>query len=340
METAETIDFSLLRQLFSIHSPSGNEKRIKKFIRKWISKNVPDASVSFDRKGNIYVIRGEKENYPCIVAHLDQVQTKHSKDFRTYETEDIIIGFSPKQKEQQGVGADDKVGIWIGLQCLLKFDCIKLAFFVEEETGCIGSMNADMDFFRDCRFVIQPDRRGESDLITNIGWTSLCSEEFLRDIGYEDFGYIETEGMMTDIETLKNRGIEVSCINLSCGYYEPHTDNEFVYKPAVLNCLSFIERIIRNCTKVYPHIDSYSCRDYWGYGYGDYYDEIRDLLSVHPELSFGDIECMFRDYYGEINRDELEAAYDMAREDILFWANMNENNKKSIKQNRNQIINF
>ena len=74
METAETIDFSLLKQLFSIHSPSGNEKRMKKFIMKWISKNVPDASVSFDRKGNIYVIRGKDETYPCIVAHLDQVQ--------------------------------------------------------------------------------------------------------------------------------------------------------------------------------------------------------------------------------------------------------------------------
>ena len=49
---------------------------------------------------------------------------------------------------------------------------------------------------------------------------------------------------------------------------------------------------------------------------------------------------MFRDYYGKINRDELEAAYDMAREDILFWSNMNENKKKSINQNKNQIINF
>ena len=88
--------------------------------------------------------------------------------FIAYEAEDIIIGFSPKRKEQQGLGADDKVGLWIGLMCLQKFDCLKLAFFVEEEVGCRGSDKADMEFFRDCRFVIEPDRREANDLITVI----------------------------------------------------------------------------------------------------------------------------------------------------------------------------
>lgn len=333
-------DYSLLKQLFSIHSPSGREKPIKKFIWSWIRRNVPDASVSFDRKGNMYVIKGKEETYPCIVAHLDQVQTRHSKDFRAYETEDIIIGFSPKRKEQQGLGADDKVGIWIGLQCLQKFDGIKLAFFVEEEIGCAGSSKADLDFFKDCRFVIQPDRRGDRDIITSIGWTSLCSEEFLKDTGYKDYGYIATDGMMTDILILKERGLEISCINLSCGYYEPHTDNEFIYKPAVSNCLSFIEHIIRTCTKVYPHADDCREKEYAGYGYGDYYDEVRDLLSVHPELSFGDVESLFRRCYGKINREELEMSYDMAREDILFWSSQDENSGKSNHQGQEHIINF
>ena len=310
---------------------------MKKFIRDWIKGNVPDATISFDKNGNMYVTRGNEETYPCIVAHLDQVQDRHSEDFKVYETEDIIIGFSPEHKEQQGLGADDKVGIWIGLQCLQRFDTIKLAFFVEEEIGCIGSMNADIDFFRNCRFVIQPDRRGESDLITNIGWTTLCSEEFLKDIGHKDFGYTETEGMMTDVETLKDRGIEVSCINLSCGYYEPHSDNEFVYKPAISNCLSFIEHVIRTCTKVYPHVDDGNGRYYSGLGYKDYYDEIYNILSVHPSLSFGDIECMFRDYYGKINRDELETVYEMAREDIFFWSGMKEKKDKSNKPTTNKV---
>jgi hypothetical protein len=253
------------------------------------------------------------------------VQEKHSKDFICLESEDIIIGYSPKRREQQGLGADDKCGIWIALNFLREYDNLKVAFFVGEEIGCKGSSKANIEFFSDCRFVLEPDRRGNSDLITSISWTSLCSDEFLNDIGFKDFGYKETDGLMTDIEALKENKLAISCINLSCGYYNPHTDHEFVVKADLLNCLNFVRHIIETCTKVYPHVDEddiYSRYRYDG-GYGDYYydlyDEMYDVISVHPELSFGDIEAAYKDSYPGINRAELEAAYDQAREDIIFW---------------------
>ena len=313
----------LLKQLFCIHSKSGKEGKIRKFIWNWVRQTVPDAKIECDKPGNLYVTKGKSETYPCIVAHMDQVQERHSKDFLAYEAEDIIIGFSPKHKEQQGLGADDKCGLWIGLKCLQKFDCLKLAFFVGEEVGCKGSGLANMAFFDDCRFVIEPDRKGSEDLITQIGWTPLCSDDFLKDIGFKKFGYKETEGMMTDIEALKDHGLMLSCINVSCGYYKPHSNEEFVYKPALLNCFAFVEHIIKTCTKVYPHIDNtayYEKQNYYGDIYDDYYSEIYDLLTNDPSLSFGDIEAMFKDWYGnKINKIELETSYDQAREDILFW---------------------
>lgn len=313
----------LLKQLFCIHSKSGKEGKIRKFIWNWVRQTVPDAKIECDKPGNLYVTKGKSETYPCIVAHMDQVQERHSKDFIVYEAEDIIIGFSPKHKEQQGLGADDKCGLWIGLKCLQKFDCLKLAFFVGEEVGCKGSGLANMAFFDDCRFVIEPDRKGSEDLITQIGWTPLCSDDFLKDIGFKKFGYKETDGMMTDIEALKDHGLLLSCINVSCGYYKPHSNEEFVYKPALLNCFAFVEHIIKTCTKVYPHIDNtayYEKQNYYGDIYDDYYSEIYDLLSNDPSLSFGDIEAMFKDWYGnKINKVELETSYDQAREDILFW---------------------
>lgn len=313
----------LLKQLFCIHSKSGKEGKIRKFIWNWVRQTVPDAKIECDKPGNLYITKGKSSTFPCIVAHMDQVQERHSKDFIAYEAEDIIIGFSPKHKEQQGLGADDKCGLWIGLKCLQKFDCLKLAFFVGEEVGCKGSGLADMAFFDDCRFVIEPDRKGSEDLITQIGWTPLCSDDFLKDIGFKKFGYKEAEGMMTDIEALKDKGLMLSCINLSCGYYRPHSNEEFVYKPALLNCLAFVEHIIKTCTQVYPHIDNtsyYERQNYYGDIYDDYYSEIYDLLTNDPSLSFGDIEAMFKDWYGnKINKIELETSYDQAREDILFW---------------------
>ena len=313
----------LLKQLFCIHSKSGKEGKIRKFIWNWVRQTVPDAKIECDKPGNLYITKGKSSTFPCIVAHMDQVQERHSKDFIAYEAEDIIIGFSPKHKEQQGLGADDKCGLWIGLNCLQKFDCLKLAFFVGEEVGCKGSGLANMAFFDDCRFVIEPDRKGSEDLITQIGWTPLCSDDFLKDIGFKKFGYKEAEGMMTDIEALKDKGLMLSCINLSCGYYKPHSNEEFVYKPALLNCFAFVEHIIKTCTQVYPHIDNtsyYERQNYYGDIYDDYYSEIYDLLSNDPSLSFGDIEAMFKDWYGnKINKVELETSYDQAREDILFW---------------------
>lgn len=90
----------LLKTLYSIYSPSGNEKKMRRFIKRWIMKNVANAHIATDAKGNIYVIKGSAENYPCIVSHIDQVQKTHSKDFVCIESKEVIFGYSPKNHRQ------------------------------------------------------------------------------------------------------------------------------------------------------------------------------------------------------------------------------------------------
>ena len=104
----------LLKQLYEIYSPSGGEKKIKRFIKHWVKDNIPDAVIRTDNNdGNIYITRGDSESYPCVVAHLDQVQKNHSADFIAVETDDIIFGYSPTNRRREGLGADDKNGIWV-----------------------------------------------------------------------------------------------------------------------------------------------------------------------------------------------------------------------------------
>ena len=302
----------LLKQLYKFHSPSGNERAMKKFVRRHVRKYIPGAKIGTDKIGNLYIIKGVSETYPCIVAHLDQVQRNHSKDFIPIETKELIFGYSPRNRRQEGLGADDKNGIWIALKCLEKYKILKVAFFVEEETGCRGSSQADMDFFRDCRFVIQPDRRGYKDLITTIGWTDLCSDEFLKAIGYKQFGYQKTEGAMTDILALKENGLEISCINLSCGYYEPHTDNEFTVKADLLNCLYLIEHIIGTCTEVYSHADILGTGKRTGrsdWEYEEIVNEIYEMLEMDETLSVDDLEFMYGRYYPELRHEDYERIY-------------------------------
>ena len=258
----------LLKQLFEIHSPSGGEKKMKKFIRRYVRTNMPEVIIENDNKGNIYFTKGIADTYPCVVAHLDQVQDAHSKDFETFEYNGMIFGMSRKCRQQQGLGADDKNGLWICLKCLEEFDEIKVAMFVGEEVGCEGSSEANMSFFGNVRFVLQADRRGASDLITSIYGTPLATEEFLEDTNYKEFGYRPTTGMLTDVYTLRENGLNVCVLNISCGYYEPHTDNEVVCISDLLNCLEFVKSIIRNCKKVYK-IGPCEQRGYYGF-YGSY----------------------------------------------------------------------
>ena len=265
----------LLKKLYEIHSPSGAEKKIKRFVRKYVAENVYGANIIEYRDGNIYIVKGESETYPCVVAHLDQVQKDRSQDFRAIETEDVIFGFSKSSNRMEGLGADDKNGVWVALKCLEEFDVIKVAFFVGEEVGCIGSGRAELEFFKDCRFIVQADRKGASDIITSISGR-ICSADFERDVDAALFGYTPTSGLITDVLELSERGVGLSCINLSCGYYQPHTNEEYTIKKDLINCLNLVRYIITNCVDVYPHKyeDGYSYHyggyGYYGSGYGSY----------------------------------------------------------------------
>jgi hypothetical protein len=171
--------------------------------------------------------------------------------------------------QQSGIGGDDKVGIYIALKCLEQFENIKVAFFVDEERGCIGSSEADMNFFKDCRFVLQADRRGKGDFITNASGTDLSSAEFQKAVQpyLTLYGFKKERGMMTDVMTLKENGLGVACANVSCGYYRPHSKDEYIVVADVENTLNLFKSIIKNLKNVYPH--KYEPKTYSGY-YGNY----------------------------------------------------------------------
>lgn len=256
----------LLKNLYEIHSMSGQENAMRKFIKDYVRNNIAGALVVQDHH-NLYITKGVAKTYPCVVAHLDQVQKKHSKDFKVFEYDGVLFGYSAENKRQEGLGADDKNGIWVGLKCLEHFDDIKVAFFHSEEVGTVGSGQADMSFFEDCRFVLEADRRNGGDLITDI-CGSICSDEFKNDIAdlADAHGYKATSGMLTDVETLSDNGLGLSAINMSCGYYNPHTDEECTVVDELWNCLSFVFDIIASCQKVYTFTRKKSS---WG-SYGSY----------------------------------------------------------------------
>lgn len=297
-----TLDWRLLKKLYAVHSPSGKEDRIIKFLVSYL-KSLPGIQLGRDSFGNLYALKGESETYPCIVCHIDQVQKIHSKDFKAIETRDIIFGYSPSNHQFEGVGGDDKNGILICLEALKKYDSLKTVFFKSEEIGCLGSQNCEMSFFDDCRFVIQCDRKGNSDLITSIGYTDLCSEKFIQDIDLEKWGYKEENGLMTDVEVLKERGLSVSACNLSCGYYNPHSNEEVTVKRDLEKCWKLVQHIIEDCTEVYYHDagERYGYYDEW-----ELESEIYDLLQQDPTMTGADLFDMYSTNFPKLKMEDFE----------------------------------
>ena len=300
----KNLNWSLLKKLYTIHSPSGKESKMIAFLISYLN-TIPGVELEKDSYGNLYAKKGDAESYPCIVSHIDQVQRIHSKDFKAIVTGDIIFGYSARNHQIEGIGGDDKNGIFIALQALKKYTYLKAVFFREEETGCNGSSHAEMSFFDDCRFVIQCDRRGNSDLITTISCTDLCTEQFIRDIDPVKWGYKEERGAMTDVEILKERGLSVSAVNMSCGYYNPHTDEEITVKSDLEKCWRMVRHIIEDCTDVYPHEAGEN--DRFGYGFEcEIEDEIHSILDVYPGITADEIYNLYNVHFPRLNLSDIE----------------------------------
>ena len=60
----------------------------------------------------------------------------------------------------------------------------------------------------------------------------------------DKYGYSFNNGSCTDVGKLRQRGLQVSSHNLSCGYFNEHTDNEVIHIPSMNNALSLAQELL------------------------------------------------------------------------------------------------
>lgn len=241
----------LLKELYAINSKSGNEKEIKDFILSYVSEMDLKIKSTEDEKGNLFFIKGKTNSYPCVVAHLDEVHLPAVR--KIIDTYPILCAVNEKG-ERVGIGADDKNGIWIALNLLKEVENIKVAFFVEEEkdgelAGCRGSKACELSWFNDVKYVIECDRKGNSDFVIQAKEIPLCNYDFIPLEILKKYSYWQTEGGNTDVAALKRRGLKQNCCNLSCGYYNAHTNEEYTNFDELKNCLNLVKEIILTTNK-------------------------------------------------------------------------------------------
>ena len=202
--------------------------------------------------GNISITKGEAKAYPTFTAHMDTVHSYHNGFNAMIKTIDgePTIGAQDDSGKQVGVGGDDKCGIYVCLRLLEKVENIKIVFFSQEEVGGVGSKAFDDSFFNNSKFVGSVDRKGAKDFATSHSGSKRVSKTFLTDVDpvVKKHGREHVTGGFTDAFNITTT---VSCFNMSCGYYTPHTSTETVIISEVEETLKFCLDIIKTCKKTY-----------------------------------------------------------------------------------------
>jgi putative aminopeptidase FrvX len=244
------MDLNKFKQLLSIPSKTYQEEDMVEYLCSEMDK-INGVSYYKDGMMNIYATKGELlegEFYPMFIAHTDTVHSKVDKIIVKEENlirpntfgksfDDIEVVCLKAYTEDggpTGIGGDDKCGIFICLELLKQLDKVKIGLFVSEETGCHGSSKCDETFLKDVGYITQYDAPGNhliSESCSGVRLFERDGEFFKKTLkvieeSFKNEMLIQSHPY-TDIMQLKKKS-DVSCINMSCGYYNMHSNQEFI----------------------------------------------------------------------------------------------------------------
>ena len=254
------LNIEKFKELLSVPSKTYQEEDMVEYICSELDK-IDGVSYYRDNMMNIYAIKGELndgEFYPMFIAHTDTVHNKVDKIIvkeeslvrpntfgKSFGDEKVsCLKAYTEDGNPTGIGGDDKCGIFICLELLKQLDKVKIGLFVSEETGCHGSSKCDENFLKDVGYITQYDAPGNhliSEICSGVRLFERDSEFFEKTLKVieNSFGneMLVQSHPYTDISQLKKK-IDVCCINMSCGYYNMHSNTEFVSIQDVENAIT------------------------------------------------------------------------------------------------------
>ena len=174
-----------------------------------------------------------KGDFPVLlVAHLDTVHKELPSDIEYREDGSVIT--SP-----QGIGGDDRCGVYMIFELLKAFNCSVL-FTEDEEIGMLGSkkfVRHDVSRNLSFNYVIQLDRKGVNDAV----FYDLKNPEFEKFITKDYFNV--AIGLLSDISVIAPY-LDNAAVNFSCGYINPHTLDEYVDLNVMNKVIEEIKKIL------------------------------------------------------------------------------------------------
>lgn len=211
------------------------QKELKHFLSAYLKEQGYQVT---RQKGFLYA----KGDIPVLlVAHLDTVH--HEQPDIICRSEDGRYMMSP-----QGIGGDDRCGVYMILQILKEMRCHVL-FCEDEETGGRGARAfAGSGVNVDVNYIVEMDRRGSNDAVF-YGCDNPEFTEFVCSFGFEEAG-----GSFSDISVIAPH-LKTAAVNISAGYYNEHRLHEMIDCFAMQNNIDRIVQMARTQTMKYPYIE-------------------------------------------------------------------------------------
>lgn len=245
----------------------------------YVRNKLIEMNINFnvDSYGNVYYL--DNENVPLLSAHMDTVRKE----------EDFCIGAFLNENDDDKIfsggilGGDDKCGVFIILKVLETGRKVNFIFSRDEETGCKGikallkpnySENKELaDKVRKCLWCLVLDRRSNGDIICL--QNDYGTEEFekaLEEISNNgSFGYKGASGLCSDANTIRDF---ISTANISVGYYNPHSQKEYISKADLEKAYNYTLAVIDNLKTQFiaAEYKSTSSRKHYYNNYRGYYN--------------------------------------------------------------------
>ena len=195
-----------------------SQKELKKHLYRWLFDTAKYSEVVFG-DGFVYA----KGDIPVLVtAHMDTVHKQNVKEFYEYTTR----GGRHIVSSPQGIGGDDRCGVYMIKQIIKSGLKPYVLFCEDEEIGGVGSnkfiKTPYINDLKEMLFLIELDRANRDDVV----YYEDGNDEFHKFVE-KATGYKENYGSFSDISHL-SPACDVSSVNISCGYYNAHTTDEYV----------------------------------------------------------------------------------------------------------------
>lgn len=167
-----------------------------------------------------------------LVAHMDTVHRSLPS---------VIRKIDGKISSLQGIGGDDRCGIFIIMNIVKNMHC-SVVLCEDEEIGGVGARKfAKSPFISELgvNYIIEFDRAHANDAVFY-----SCDNKDFTDFVTDITGFKVAQGSFSDISAIAPAA-KIAAVNLSCGYYNAHTTDEYVVYDEMMDTIAAAKELIQ-----------------------------------------------------------------------------------------------